>query len=136
MGDPISCSEGLDCAGECGGTLVFDCAGTCNGSAIEDVSGNCTNISYSATIQSIFSTNNYCTSCHSGSSSSDGLSLESYENFISDDVVVIGDSTNSKLIKRLKGDGIAQMPFGGKESLDAPVITLIAIWIQEGAKNN
>ena len=43
---------------------------------------------------------------------------------------------NSKLIKRLKGDGVAQMPFGGKEDLDAQIITLIATWIQEGAQNN
>ena len=99
MGDPISCSEGLDCAGECGGTLVFDCAGTCNGSAIKDVSGNCTNISYSATVQPLFITDMLCTSCHGGAS---GLFLDSYDNLISGDVVVAFDSTTSKLIIRLK----------------------------------
>ena len=135
MGNPVSCSEELDCAGECGGLAVVDCAGTCNGTALVD-GDNCTNISYSTTIQPIFSTNDYCTSCHFGTSGSSGLNLESYENLISNDVVVDGDSTNSKLIKRLKGDGVPQMPFGGKEALDEKIITLIATWIQEGANDN
>ena len=135
MGDPLSCSDGYDCADECDGSATLDCAGTCNGDA-ELVDDNCTNISYSATIQPLFSTNDYCTSCHVGESGSGGLSLESYEKLISDDIVAVGDSTNSKLIKRLKGDGVAQMPFGGKEALDAQIITLIATWIQEGAQNN
>ena len=134
MGDPVSCSEGLDCTGECGGVAVLDCAGTCNGAAILD-GDNCTNISYSATIQPIFSTAELCTSCHTEEDGSGGLSLESYENLISDDVVANRDSTNSKLIKRLKGDGVTQMPLG-KNALDAQIITLIATWIQEGAINN
>ena len=134
MGDPLSCSDGYDCADECDGSATLDCAGTCNGDA-ELVDDNCTNISYSATIQPLFSTNDYCTECHAGSSGSGGLSLESYDNLISDDVVVNADSTNSKLIKRLKGDGVTQMPLG-KNTLDSEIITLIATWIQEGAKNN
>ena len=36
MGDPVSCSEGLDCAGKCGGSAVMDCAGTCNGPYLDE----------------------------------------------------------------------------------------------------
>ena len=103
MGDPVSCSEGLDCAGKCGGSAVMDCAGTCNGAALI-VGDNCTNISYFSTIQPIFTAN--CTSCHGGSA---GLSLDTYANLILGNVVAAGDSINSQLIKKLKGTAGIQM---------------------------
>ena len=132
MGDPVSpvsCSEDLDCAGECGGYATLDCAGTCNGAAILD-GNNCTIISYSATIQPIFDTN--CTGCHGGSA---GLFLDTYANLILGNVVSSGDSINSLLIKKLKGTAGTQMP-QNKDPLGAQIITLIATWIQEGAKDN
>ena len=129
MGDPISCSEGLDCAGECGGTLVFDCAGTCNGSAIEDVSGNCTNISYSATIQPIF-TNNCTSNCHDGDHST-GLDLSSYSGLIAGSntgaVIVPSDSSAGILLQYIKSQ---HMPPSG--TLSSTEINRIATWIQEG----
>ena len=45
------------------------------------------------------------------------------------------DSTNSILIKRLKGVGLIQMP-KDKTPLEAQIITSIATWIQEGALDN
>ena len=112
MGDPVSCS-------------VLDCAGTCNGSAILD-GDNCINISYSATIQPLFITDDLCTSCHD-------VSFFDHANIVSK--VIVGDSTNSTLIKRLKGQDVTQMPMG-KVPLGGSIITLIATWIQEGAIDN
>ena len=127
MGDPVSCSEELDCAGECGGSATLDCAGTCGGGAILD-GDNCTNISYSATIQSLFITDELCTSCHEHS-----VSFFDHANILSK--VEVGDSTNSMLLKRLKGEGVTRMP-RNKDPVGNPIITLIATWIQEGAINN
>ena len=114
MGNPISCTEGLDCSGECGGD------------ALEDTFGNCSNISYSATIKPLFTTGELCTSCHY-------VSFFSHITIMS--VINAGDSTNSTLIKRLKGQGVTQMP-KNKDPLEQPIITLIATWIQEGAQDN
>ena len=122
----VSCLDGLDCAGECGGSAIVDCAGTCNGNAVEDNNGYCTNISYSTTIQPLFITDNLCTSCHH-------VGMFLHANILS--LVTIGDSTNSTLIKRLKGQISPQMP-KDKDSLGDSIITLIATWIQEGAFNN
>ena len=122
MGNPVSCSEELDCVGECGGSSTLDCAGTCGGGAILD-GDNCTNISYSATIQPLFITDDLCTSCHD-------VSFFDHANILSK--VIAGDSTNSTLIKRLKGQDVTQMPLG-KVPLESPIISLIATWIQEGA---
>ena len=123
----LSCSDGYDCAYECDGSATLDCAGTCNGDA-ELVDVNCTNISYSETIQPLFITDDLCTSCHVHS-----VSFFDHANILSK--VIAGDSTNSTLIKRLKGQGLTQMPMG-KDPVGSPIITLIATWIQEGAKEN
>ena len=130
-GDPLSndCTEGLDCAGECGGTAVEDCAGTCDGSALLS-NGECTNISYTATIQPVFNTN--CTGCHGGSG---GLTLTSYSDLMGNDVVDPGDSAASKLIQRLKGTSGIQMP-KNQDPLDEATINLIETWINEGALDN
>ena len=127
-GDPLSndCTEGLDCAGECGGTAVEDCAGTCDGSALLS-NGECTNISYTATIQPIFNTN--CTGCHGGYG---GLTLTSYNELMGNDVVDPGDGAASKLIQKLKGTSGTQMP-QNQDPLDEATINLIETWIDEGA---
>ena len=138
MGDPLSCSSGYDCTGTCGGDgipdgdcdcdgNVEDCAGICDGDAISDGT-NCTNISYAATIQPLFITDGLCTSCHVH----DVLFFD-HANILSK--VIAGDSTNSTLIKRLKGEGVTRMP-RNKDPVGNPIITLIATWIQEGAIDN
>jgi len=127
MGDPLSCSSGYDCTGKCGGDATLDCAGICDGDAISNGT-NCTNISYAATIQPLFITDNLCTSCHVHD-----VSFFDHANILSK--VIAGDSTNSTLIKRLKGQDVTQMPMG-KDPVGSPIITLIATWIQEGAKEN
>ena len=50
-------------------------------------------------------------------------------------VVNESDSTNSTLIKKLKGQAGTQMP-KNKDPLEQLIITLIATWIQEGAQDN
>ena len=127
-GDPLSndCTEGLDCAGECGGTAIEDCAGICDGSALLS-NGECTNISYTATIQPIFNTN--CTGCHGGSG---GLTLTSYSDLMGNNVVDPGDGAASKLIQKLKGTSGTQMP-QNQDPLDETTINLIETWIDEGA---
>ena len=130
-GDPLSndCTEGLDCAGECGGTAVEDCAGICDGSALLS-NGECTNISYTATIQPIFNTN--CNGCHGGSG---GLTLTSYSDLMGNNVVDPGDGAASKLIQKLKGTSGTQMP-QNQDPLDEATINLIETWINEGALDN
>ena len=136
-GDPLSndCAEELDCAGECGGTVVEDCAGTCDGSALLS-DGDCINISYTATIQPIFTAN--CTSCHI-TSTRNNLSLSNYANIMS------GDSNNGPVIDIDAGDHINSLLWQyvnsgtmppGNSNLTASQINLIATWIDEGALDN
>ena len=114
----------MDCAGECGGDAVEDTCGVCNGN------GSTCNISYSTTIQPIFTNN--CTGCHGGSG---GLSLTSYSLLMENDVVNPGNSAESQLIKKLKGTAGTQMP-KNQNPLDDATIDLIETWIDEGAENN
>ena len=135
-GDPLSndCTEGLDCAGECGGTATIDVCGECDGSGLnsDDCCGDSSScVHYSTEIQPIFTAN--CTSCHGGSG---GLTLTSYSDLMGNDVVDPGNSTTSKLIQRLKGtSGGTQMP-KNQDPLDDATINLIETWIDEGALNN
>jgi len=132
-GDPLSndCTEGLDCAGECGGTAVEDCAGICDGSALLS-NGECTNISYTATIQPIFNTN--CTGCHGGSG---GLSLSTHTSLMtggnSGHVVTPGDGSGSRLVKKLRGTASGSRMPQNQDPLDETTINLIETWIDEGA---
>ena len=135
-GNPVSndCSQDIDCNDVCGGSAVEDCAGTCGGSALLN-GGDCTNISYTATIQPIFSTN--CTGCHGGSG---GLNLGSYSTLMSGGnsgtVVISGNGSGSHLIQKLQGTASgSQMPKGGI-LFDETTINLIKTWIDEGALNN
>ena len=131
MGDPVSCSEGLDCAGECGGSAVMDCAGTCNGAALI-VGDNCTNISYSATIQPIFTAN--CTSCHGGNGS---LFLDTYAHVMTgggSGVVIISANSATSLLWQRVNNG--EMPPGVNPDLSSAEVSLIAQWINEGAIKN
>ena len=135
-GKPLGndCSETLDCNSVCGGSAVEDECGECGGDGLNadgccgDETSNC--VHYEDEIQPIFTAN--CTSCHGVSG---GLTLTSYSNLMGNDVVNPFDSAASELIQRLKGTSEPQMP-QNKDPLGAQIITLIATWIQEGAKDN
>ena len=127
MGDPMSCSDGYDCAGVCDGSATLDCAGTCNGDA-ELVDDNCTNISYSATIQPILTAN--CISCHDASHST-GLNLTSLSNLLE------GSNLHPVIIDGIHAESILWlyintgfMPMGGEKLSDSQ-IEFIATWIDE-----
>ena len=84
-------------------------------------------VDYETEIQPIF--NSSCTNCHGNSG---GLSLSSYSNLMSNNVIVAGDHAASELYNRITqrlppGD----MPPAG--SLSQSEIDLIAQWIDEGA---
>ena len=129
-GDPLSndCTEGLDCAGECGGTATIDVCGECDGSGD---SSSC--VHYSTEIQPIFDAN--CTPCHI-TSTRNNLSLSNYTNIMSGNstngpVIVSGDHANSLLWQKVNS---GSMPPSGQLTSDQ--INLIVTWIDEGALDN
>ena len=138
---PDCCPEGQvpDCTGACGGSTVADCNGDCGGSSVEDTCGICDgdgstcNISYSITIQPIFT--DRCISCHNGSHST-GLDLRSYTGVTSgstNNQVIISGSQETSLLWQYVNSGY--MP-PSPNDLTASQIGLIATWIYEGALNN
>ena len=139
-GDPLSndCTEGLDCAGECGGTATIDVCGECDGSGLnsDDCCGDSSScVHYSTEIQPIFT--NKCTNCHG---TSGGLTLTSYSGLMnggnSGDVVISENGSESRLIQKLRGTASgSQMPASGC-CLDVSVIQVIETWIDEGALDN
>ena len=123
-GDETDCTQELDCNSVCGGAAINDACGVCDGN------GSTCNISYSLTIQPIFTAN--CTSCHGVSG---GLTLTSYSDLMGNNVVDPGNSMTSKLIQRLKGTSGTRMP-KNQDPLDEATINLIETWIDEGALDN
>ena len=99
---------------------------------IADCSNSDVECSYSESIQPIF--NLHCTVCHNSSSPAGGLSLESHNDLMVNNVIVQGDSLNSKLWKMLSGETLPIMPPSG--NLDNSSIHIIAKWIQAGALDN
>ena len=90
-------------------------------------------IDYNLSIQSIF--NQSCIGCHDGSNPEGGLNLLSYEELMSNNVIVPGDHEASELYDRITRpeSSNGDMPPAG--SLDQDEIDLIADWIDEGALN-
>jgi hypothetical protein len=137
-GDPLSndCTEGLDCAGECGGTATIDVCGECDGSGLnsDDCCGDSSScVHYSTEIQPIFDAN--CTPCHI-TSTRNNLSLSNYTNIMSGNstngpVIVSGDHANSLLWQKVNS---GSMPPSGQLTSDQ--INLIVTWIDEGALDN
>jgi mono/diheme cytochrome c family protein len=86
-------------------------------------------VSFSLTIQPLISAN--C-SCHTGGSSSGGVSLSSYTAIRAQ--VTPGNATTSRLYQSLIGsNGVSRMPPGG--SLSPAQIQNVANWINQGALN-
>ena len=140
-----SCSDLGEPAADCPNGQAEDCASVCGGTAVEDCTSECggTNqdcVSYSSEIQLIFSVN--CIGCHDdGNSPSGGLKLTSWANLMaggeSGQVVQSGNSSNSRLIQKLRGPTASgdQMPQYGTP-LEDSIISTIETWINEGAQNN
>ena len=131
----VSCSEGLDCAGECGGSAVVDVCGDCGGSGL-NAAGCCGDstdcIHYLDDIQSIFTDN--CISCHGGTHST-ALDLRSFSDLLvgsnNGDVFIASNASSSLLWQKVH---LGEMPPSG--NLTSNQINLIATWINEGAIEN
>ena len=100
-------------------------------------------VHFGATVQPILNAN--CISCHSGSSPSSGFDQSSYPSLraggsqFGTNVVIAGDSVNSKIMRKLRGTQGSRMPLGGTYAatgLPDSLIVKISIWIMQGAKNN
>ena len=91
-------------------------------------------IDYQTEIQTIF--NSKCGNCHLGNSSG-GLNLSTYQNLMaggnSGAVIVPGDHANSYLWQRVNN---GEMPPGDNPDLTASQVSLVALWIDEGALEN
>ncbi len=134
MGDPVSCSEELDCSGECGGVAEIDECGECGGDGKPDGWSSCffeESMDYSTDIQPIFTAN--CTSCHG---TAGGLNLTSYSEVMnggsSGSVVIAGHGMESLIIKKMRDEDDPPMP-NGNCCIDATLINKIEAWIDEGA---
>ena len=90
--------------------------------------------SYAESIQPIF--NLHCTTCHNLSSPASGLSLESHSELIDKNLIIAGDSLNSKLRLHLTGELPPIMPPLPNNPLNASDIHMISKWIQAGEINN
>ena len=82
-------------------------------------------VTYSGTIWPVVQT--YCTGCHSGTTPSGGIRLESYSNLSA--VAASGTLMNS-----LRGNGVPKMPPAG--NLSTCKIRQFEIWISNGYPNN
>ena len=100
---------------------------------VDSTTADIVGIDYNLSIQSIFNQN--CTGCHDGSDPAGGLNLLSYEDLMSNNVIVPGDHEASELYDRITRpeSSNGDMPPAG--SLDQDEIDLIADWIDEGALN-
>ena len=133
----VSCSEGVDCNGECGGSAVVDACGECGGPGYNE--GGCCDeegvdcVSYAEIQSDIFDNFVYsCSGCHNGTHSSE-LDLSSYSATIvggKSGVVVIPFNHANSLLWQYVNTGY--MPSGSNELLPAEV-DLIATWINQGA---
>lgn len=91
-----------------------------------------TNVSFSQDVQRIFNVS--CVGCHSGAIKLNLKSAESYQALMTGNYVIANDAANSKLVKSLKGEGMAIMPPSG--GLSASDINTVIQWINEGALKN
>jgi hypothetical protein len=82
-------------------------------------------VTYSGTIAPIMSS--YCTTCHSGSAPSGGISLTGYS-------AVQTTASSGLLMNALTGNGVPVMPVSG--ALPACKLTQFKIWIRNGMLNN
>lgn len=82
-------------------------------------------VTYSGTIAPVLSS--YCTTCHSGSVPSGGISLTSYS-------AVQTMASSGMLMNALTGNGVPVMPLSG--TLPACKLSQFHIWIRNGIPNN
>ncbi|MEX2116963.1 MAG: IPT/TIG domain-containing protein [Bacteroidota bacterium] len=104
------------------------------------------NVSYAAEVRSTLNYGCAISGCHIGSSAVSGFDQSTYAGLraggvnYGPNVVIPGDSTNSGIIREMRGIGIVgRMPFGGPWQASGVPDSLIrrtARWIQQGALYN
>lgn len=107
---------------------------TANGAT--DQSQSDQTISFARTIAPILRDN--CRGCHIGDrQASGGLRMDNFAQLTrggdSGEIVTAGNSSDSLLVQRLKGEGGDRMPAGGRPALSDEQIAAIASWIDAGA---
>lgn len=107
--------------------LAFSCYYDSEEALYPSLNNGCdtSNVTFSATITPLI--NNYCISCHSGSSPSGGVLLNSY-------TAVKNVASTGMLMNAVKGNGVPLMPPSG--SLSDCKINQLSIWIRNGMANN
>ena len=88
------------------------------------------------TILPILQSNCAMSGCHDAESHREGINLSSYYDIMNSDVVVIGKPNKSELIHVLTANGNDLMPPQPNLALTSDQISLIQIWIEQGAKFN
>lgn len=88
------------------------------------------------TILPILQSNCAMSGCHDAASHREGINLSSYYDIMNSDVVVIGKPNKSELIHVLTANGNDLMPPQPNLALTSDQISLIQIWIEQGAKFN
>lgn len=86
------------------------------------------NVKYSTSVDSVLT--QYCTSCHSGTSASGNIRLDSYSNVKvqADNGNLMGTVTHSP--------GYKAMPEGTNTKLSDCTIAILQKWVDSGAPNN
>ncbi len=102
---------------------------------VERASGDET-ISYAGAIAPILLAN--CQGCHiGGNQTSGGLRMDSFAQLLrggdSGSIIEPGKSSESLLVKKIKGESGDRMPAGGRPALSAEQIAAVATWVDEGA---
>ena len=102
--------------------------------------------SFAADIHPILLANCAVSGCHAGSTPASGFNQSTYAGVraggavYGTNVIIPGDSTNSGIIKVLRGTGlVGRMPAGGTFSatgLPDTMIVKIGLWIEQGALDN
>ncbi|MBI4417861.1 MAG: IPT/TIG domain-containing protein [Ignavibacteriales bacterium] len=103
-------------------------------------------VSYACDIRPILNFGCAISGCHTGSSPSSGFNQSTYAGLraggvhYGSNVIIAGDSTNSEIIKAMRGTAtVGRMPIGGPwQSTGVPdsLIRRTALWIQQGAAFN
>lgn len=104
------------------------------------------NVSYACDIRPILNFGCAISGCHVGPSPVSGFDQSTYSGLraggvnYGTDVVMPGDSTNSEIIRAMRGTAsVGRMPFGGPwvtTGVPDSLIRRTALWIQQGAEMN
>ena len=97
-----------------------------------------TKVSYSKDVQRLFDQTCALAGCHDAAAHAGTLALDSWSDALLSDtgVVIVGDTTNSRLVWRIEGThSLKQMP-ADLPPLNANEIAGLKRWILQGAQNN